>query len=72
MIIECEYCHKKITNLQTIKVLERKGGKLTGKEFLLCPTCYKRFAEYEINFLDLDKEKKHKIRQWIKRQPKIN
>ena len=72
MIVKCEYCHNKITNLEAIKVLERKNKKLTGREFLLCPPCYKRFAKYEITFLDLDKEKRHQLEQWIKLSPKIN
>jgi len=72
MIVECEYCHNKVTNLQIVQVLERKRGKLTGKKYLLCPSCYKRFSNFEVSFLDLDKEKKQELKLWIERKIGIN
>lgn len=52
--VTCDYCKKTVSIKSSIKVLERKNSKLTGKSFNLCPYCYMKFFTTEVKNVTVD------------------
>jgi len=50
-MIECHYCHNRITKLQTYIVSDPK----TGKRYKLCPSCADKVMKQEIKSLEIPK-----------------
>lgn len=70
-IEQCTQCRRIIYAKEVALILERKAGKLTGKELKLCPHCRVDFFSREVKDLPLDLDKKLKLSKWNKEESEI-
>ena len=68
---QCSQCRRIIYAKEVALIIERKSGKLTGKELKLCPHCRVQFFGGEIKDSSLDLDKKLKLSKWNEEESEI-
>ena len=63
---KCSQCGMEVSNQQIATIMERKGGKLTGRQIHLCPKCRFDFFNKSSKLSDGIKEDKFRLAEWNK------
>lgn len=68
---QCSQCRRIVYAKEVALILERKAGKLTGRELKLCPHCRVDFFGKETKDLGVNTDTKLKISKWNKEESPI-